>query len=192
MVLINNEVMSAGASQTDPHSHPVPLETILSKEYARIRFKLLQMSGPRDSVPAPPPGSTHVTVVDGAGNVATILHSCMALPWSNGLFVEGISICAVGGHFLPVMPGPGDRASAYVAPNIIFKNGKPVLASGSPSVSLIANILQNTVNRWISASPSRNRYTGPDLAPPIRIRGSIWWKRIWIRRSTRKLRSMET
>ena len=70
----------------------------------------------------------------------------MALPWSNGLFVEGVSICASAGHFTRVMPKPGDRASAYVAPNIIFRDGRPVLASGSPSVSLIANILQNTVN----------------------------------------------
>ena len=84
----------------------------------------------------PPVGSNHVTVVDGQGNAATILHSCMSLPWSNGLFVDGISICAAGAHFLRVMPKPGHRISAYVAPNIVFKNDKPILASGSPSVSL--------------------------------------------------------
>jgi gamma-glutamyltranspeptidase / glutathione hydrolase len=44
------------------------------------------------------------------------------------------------------MPKPGHRASAYVAPNIIFKNGRPLLASGSPSVGLLANIVQNTIN----------------------------------------------
>ncbi|MFN9213677.1 MAG: gamma-glutamyltransferase, partial [Gemmatimonadota bacterium] len=62
----------------------------------------------------------------------------MALPWSNGLFAAGVSIAASGGHFLRVMPKPGDRATAYVAPNLIMKNGRPVLASGSPSVGLIA------------------------------------------------------
>jgi len=146
MLLISNEVMSAGARQTDPNSHPVPLDLIVSKDYARTRWKLLKMSAPLATTPPAPPGSNHVTVVDASGNVATVLHSCMALPWSNGLFVEGVSICASGGHFLRVMPKPGDRASAYVGPNMLFKNGKPILASGSPSVSLIANILQNTVN----------------------------------------------
>ncbi|MEO8450796.1 MAG: gamma-glutamyltransferase, partial [Gemmatimonadota bacterium] len=147
MVRITNEVMAAGAKQTDPRSHPVPLDLILSKEYARMRLDLLKMAdGAESARPAPPPGSNHVTVVDEPGNVATILHSVMALPWSNGLFVGGFGVAASGGHFLRVMPKPGDRASAYVAPNILFKDGKPVLASGSPSVGLIANILQNTVN----------------------------------------------
>jgi gamma-glutamyltranspeptidase/glutathione hydrolase len=146
LILISNEVMSAGARQTDPHSHPVPLDLITSKEYARIRYKLLQMAGPLPASPPPPPGTTHVTVMDGAGNVVSLLHSSMAEPWQNGLFVEGVSICASGGHFLRVMPEPGDRASVFLAPNIIFKGGKPLLASGSPSASLVMCILQNLVN----------------------------------------------
>ena len=145
LILISNEVMSAGARQTDPHSHPVPLDVITSKEYASIRYRLLQMSGPIVQAP-PPAGTTHITVVDRAGNVASVLHSIMSDSWQNGLFVEGVSICASGVHFLRVMPKPGDRASVFLAPNIIFKNGKPILASGSPSASLIMNILQNIVN----------------------------------------------
>jgi hypothetical protein len=31
------------------------------------------------------PGSCEATVVDPAGNVATLFHSCKALPWQNGL-----------------------------------------------------------------------------------------------------------
>jgi gamma-glutamyltranspeptidase/glutathione hydrolase len=146
MIRIHNEVFTAGARQNDPASHPLPLEVLLSKEYARMRFELLQMGQPRETAPSPPPGSNHVTVVDAAGNVATILHSCMSLPWSNGLFVEGISVCAAGAHFLRVMPKPGRRASVYVAPNLVLEKGRPVLVSGSPSVGLLANILQNTTN----------------------------------------------
>lgn len=146
LIMISNEVMSAGARQTDPHSHPVPLDIITSKEYARIRYKLLQMSGPLPASPPPSPGTTHVTVIDPDGNVVSLLHSCMADPWENGLFVEGVSICASAGHFLRVMPNPGDRASVFLAPNIIFKGGKPLLASGSPSASLVMCILQNVVN----------------------------------------------
>ena len=172
MVRITNEVMAAGGNQTDPASHRVPLETIFSKEYARMRLDLLRMQDDTGSArPAPPPGSNHVTVVDAKGNVATVLHSVMALPWSNGLFAAGVSIAASGGHFLRVMPKPGDRATAYVAPNLIMKNGRPVLASGSPSVGLIANILQNTIGHLdfglpLEASVHRPRFGGSSIALP--------------------------
>jgi len=147
MVRIHNEVYTFGANHPDPESHPLPLDVILSKEYAEMRFKLLQMGVPKDLPESPPPaGSNHVTVVDGAGNVATIIHSCMSLPWSNGLFTHGVTIVASGAHFFRIMPKPGHRATTYVAPNILFQNGKPILTSGSPSVGLLANILQNTIN----------------------------------------------
>jgi gamma-glutamyltranspeptidase/glutathione hydrolase len=94
----------------------------------------------------PPAGSCHVTAVDAAGNVATALHSCMSLPWSNGLFVDGVTIVASGAHFFRVMPGPGERASVYVAPCMVMTAGKPLIACGSPSGSLLQNIVQNYTN----------------------------------------------
>jgi gamma-glutamyltranspeptidase/glutathione hydrolase len=170
MVRIHNEVYVEGGKQPDPESHPLPLDVILSKGYAEMRFKLLQMGVPKELRQQPPAGSNHVTVVDGAGNIATIIHSCMSLPWSNGLFVKGVTIVAGGAHFFRIMPKPGFRATTYVAPNIIFKNKKPVLASGSPSVSLLANILQNTVNILdfgisIGESVNRPRFGGSYIDP---------------------------
>jgi gamma-glutamyltranspeptidase/glutathione hydrolase len=70
----------------------------------------------------------------------------MSLPWSNGLFANGVAVFATGAHFFRVMPGPGERASVYVAPNMVMKNGKPVIVSGSPSGSLLQNIVQNVTN----------------------------------------------
>ncbi len=141
-----DQVLSDGAKQPDPESHPLPLDLITSKEYAKMRFDLLQMGKPLETPSMPPPGSCHVTAVDATGNVATLLHSCMSLPWSNGLFAAGVTIVASGAHFFRIMPKPGYRASVYVAPNMVFRNGKPMLASGSPSVSLLQNIVQNTTN----------------------------------------------
>lgn len=173
MVRVSHLVYTEGARQNDPESHPLPLETILSPEYARMRFELLQMGHPVTPAAEPPPpaGSNHVTVVDAAGNVSTILHSCMSYPWSNGLFAEGVSICAAGAHFLRVMPRPGHRISAYVAPNILFRGDRPVLASGSPSVSLLQNILQNSLNILqfgvpVEESVNRPRFGGPSLTTP--------------------------
>lgn len=140
------QVFADGGKHRDPKYHPVPLQQIVSKEYARMRFDLLQMDAPLPEVPMPAPGSCHVTAIDAAGNVATVLHSCMSLPWSNGLFAAGVTIVASGAHFFRVMPGPGERASVYVAPNMVLRDGKPILVSGSPSGSLLQNIVQNATN----------------------------------------------
>ncbi|HKX57079.1 MAG TPA: gamma-glutamyltransferase [Xanthomonadales bacterium] len=172
MARIAQQVYLDGSNQHDPASHVLPMEILLSKEYAQMRFELMQMDQTLDAGEAPPPpGSNHVTAVDAEGNVATILHSCMSYPWSNGLFAGGVTIVAAGAHFLRVMPGPGDRISAYVCPNIIFDGNRPVLASGSPSVSLLQNILQNTVNILdfgipIGESVNRPRFGGGSYTKP--------------------------
>ncbi|MYE82022.1 MAG: gamma-glutamyltransferase [Gammaproteobacteria bacterium] len=173
MTRISNQVYLDGFKQHDPATHELPLELILSKDYAGMRFELMQMDQKLDtgSAPPPPAGSNHVTAVDADGNVATILHSCMSLPWSNGMFAGGVTVVAAGAHYLRVMPGPGDRISAYVCPNIVFDGERPILASGSPSGSLLQNILHNTTNMLdfgVPITESVNRpsfggapYTGP-------------------------------
>jgi gamma-glutamyltranspeptidase/glutathione hydrolase len=166
-----NDVFLDGRNQRDPKSWHLPLETILSKEYAKIRFDLMQMGeakvpGKND---APYPGSNHLTVVDAQGNVATVLHSVMSMPWTSGLIVDGVSIWAGGVHFLRQMPKPGDRGSCYVAPHIIFgKDGKPLIAAGSPSIGLVPNCVQNALNLIdfgldIEASVHRPRVGGLSL-----------------------------
>jgi gamma-glutamyltranspeptidase/glutathione hydrolase len=148
-IQILNRVLTQGIMQRHSKKLP-PLEKLLSKEYAAERFSKLKdgsesQKAPR-SFPVIPAGSNHLTVVDGQGNVATVLHSCMSFPWDNSLFVDGVSICAAGAHYGVGLPNPGERIHARICPTIIFKDEKPVLASGSPSVSLMQNILQNTTN----------------------------------------------
>ncbi len=146
MARICQQVFADGGKHRDPKYHDVPLEMITSKEYAETRFRLLQMDAPASTEPAPLPGSCHVSAVDKDGNAATILHSCMSLPWSNGLFANGVAVFATGAHFFRVMPEAGERATVYVAPNMVMSGGKPIIVSGSPSGSLLQNIVQNTTN----------------------------------------------
>ena len=54
MIRISHLVYSEGGRQNDPASHPLPLETILSKDYARMRFDLLQMGHPVSGAGEPP------------------------------------------------------------------------------------------------------------------------------------------
>ncbi|MGH8504855.1 MAG: gamma-glutamyltransferase, partial [Stenotrophobium sp.] len=124
------EVFADGGRQRDPQSWHMPLETILSKDYARIRYDLMKMSTP-STLPTtqPYPGSNHLTVVDHDGNIATVLHSVMSMPWSNGIVVDGVNVWAGGVHFFRQMPKPGDRGTCYLAPHIFFDAaGNPVLA----------------------------------------------------------------
>ncbi len=122
-----------------------PVEKRLSKAFAEERYN--KLSGkPMGLMDPPRPGSNHLTVIDAQGNVATVLHSVMALPWSNTLYVDGVSICAPIGHYASGLPEPGARMFARVGPNMFIRDGRVVLASGSPSVSLLENIFQNTVN----------------------------------------------
>src|SRR5690606_8751753 len=87
------EVFNDGGRQRDPKDYHLPLDVITSKEYARQRLALMKMSLPNtfSASGAPYPGSNHLTVVDARGNIATVLHSVMSLPWSNGLIVDGVN-----------------------------------------------------------------------------------------------------
>lgn len=175
MMLISQAVVDDGRKLGDPATHDVPMDLLTSKEHARMRLALLQMGSAREATPPVHPGTTHVTVVDREGNAASLLHSCSAMPWENALFVDGISICAAAGHFLRVMPRPGERSTKYVAPSMLLKHGKPALVMGSPSVSIVANLIQNTVNLVdfgldIEESVSLPRYgNASTVALPIEV-----------------------
>ncbi len=169
MVRACGEVQADGAQQRDPEHFPLPLETILSKDYARTRLELMRMAAPRDLPPGPYPGSNHLTVIDGQGSIVTLLHSLMSLPWSNGLYADGVQLWAGGAHFLRTMPPPGGRASCYVAPTLVLRDGHPLLAAGSPGFGLVQNVVQNTVNILdfgldIEASVLRPRFGGLSAA----------------------------
>ncbi|MGE0555921.1 MAG: gamma-glutamyltransferase [Gemmatimonadales bacterium] len=194
MARIGDEVMIGGRRQNDPRSHRMPMEVLLSKEYARTRFALMQMASPKPSSNPPPPGSNQITVVDGRGNIATLLQSNLSHAWETRLWVDGVYVAgAAAGHFPRVMPKPGFRGSVYAAPNLVLKDGRPVLASGAPSMSLVVCVLQNLVNILdlgmdIESSVHLPRFGGvrgdrcliePDIDPKVReaaTRGDWRWQ----------------
>ncbi|MBN1222576.1 MAG: gamma-glutamyltransferase [Candidatus Aminicenantes bacterium] len=141
----------------------------LTKNKERESQKPVYGYGHPHEYDGPIPGSCHITVVDGMGNIAGLLHTSNAFPWTNGLFANGVTICSGGGYLAITKPKPGQKPSAAFSiaaiPNIIFKNKKSVLAIGSPSVSLFANLVQNTVNILdfgipIEESVNRPRFGG--------------------------------
>ncbi|SFI64696.1 gamma-glutamyltranspeptidase / glutathione hydrolase [Amycolatopsis sacchari] len=139
LTAVHNEVYYA-----PPRTAATDVKTLLSKDYAARRMARLGAAPSPAAVPSP--GTIHVTVVDEQRNIASVTHSHMASPWVNGLFAEGFQLSGGGSFFQRGMPWPGERATVYLAPNLVLRDGVPVLASGSPSVSLVACVLQNLVN----------------------------------------------
>jgi len=144
LIRIHNDVYAAGCSHVDGAN--LDYDTLLSKQHASERLAKLAMGTPSASPVGARPGTNHLVVADGHGNVASLLHSHMAYPWSNGLFVDGFTVSAGGIFFLRTMPPPGGRATIYIAPTFVYKGDQLRFALGSPSPSLVANILQNLVN----------------------------------------------
>jgi gamma-glutamyltranspeptidase/glutathione hydrolase len=147
LMQVHNEVYYAAPRQGDLDSAPDLVRTLLSKEYAAERFELMSVREPRPAGRImPTPGTIHISVIDKDRNVASCTHSHMAGGWENGLFAEGFQLSGGGSFFQRILPQPGARATVYLAPNIVLRGDTPVIASGSPSVSLVACVLQNLVN----------------------------------------------
>lgn len=146
LIRAHNAVYYASPRQGDLDTAPDQIGLLLSKGYAEQRLSLLEMDEPRAAGACPTPGTIHISVVDAEGNCASLTHSHMASPWVNGLFAEGFQLSGGGSFFQRILPQPGSRATVYLAPMIVLQEGRPVIVAGSPSVSLVACILQNLVN----------------------------------------------
>ncbi|MGK5172361.1 gamma-glutamyltransferase [Geodermatophilus sp. CPCC 205761] len=166
----------------DPAAVDVPLAELLSDGFAAERACAIDPvraaprpvpAGSPDGAygPCPAPAAaaggggaegtstTHLTVADAAGNVA-----------SYTLTIEqtgGSGITVPGRGFLlnneltdftfaqadparpePNLPGPGKRPRSSMAPTIVFDGGEPVLALGSPGgATIITTVLQTLVER---------------------------------------------
>lgn len=147
LIRVHNEVYYASPRQGDLDTAPGTIAMLLSKEHAARRLALMANDEPRATGRVvPSPGTIHISVVDADGNVASCTHSHMASAWVNRLFAEGFQLSGGGSFFQRILPQPGSRATVYLAPTIVMAGGRPVIVAGSPSVSLVACILQNLVN----------------------------------------------
>ncbi|MDG1878474.1 MAG: gamma-glutamyltransferase [Acidimicrobiales bacterium] len=139
----------------DPRFVDVPLDRLTSKAYAaevagRIatgeRAHVERLDGPKE-----PKDTTHVGVVDAAGNCVTMTHS-LGMP--SGVISEGLGFMYNGcmGVFDP-RPGragsiaPGKSRFSSLCPTIVMRDGTPRLVIGAPGGTQIAmGVLQATLN----------------------------------------------
>src|ERR1035438_83692 len=108
-------------------------EDRVTKPYARAMAPLLQRDPPRHS--------DAIVVVDRWGNVAALVHSITTVTWgTTGIVVGGIPIPDPAGsqQWRLAAIQPGERVPNDMAPVIVMRGAKPVLAVATVGSSLIA------------------------------------------------------
>ena len=155
----------------DPDVVSVPLTGLLSKGYAAQRRALI---GPMAATsPVPPgnpfpfntptttgtddresPSTTHLTVADRWGNIVSYTFTIEQIGGS-GMVVPGRGFLlnneltdfdSVPGH--ANSPGPEKRPRSSMSPTIVFKDGRPLVALGSPGgASIITTVLQMLIDQ---------------------------------------------
>ncbi len=108
-------------------------EDRITKAYARGMAPLLQSDPPRHS--------DAIVVVDSWGNVAALVHSINTVTWgTTGIVVGGIPVPDPASFQQARLAAiqPGDRVPNDMAPVIVTRGAKPVLAIATVGSSLIA------------------------------------------------------
>ena len=155
----------------DPNFWTVPVKGITSKSYAQeLTGKLNRWEAtPSDQIkPGKPQAyesdeTTHFTVVDAKGNVVVNTYT-LNFSFGTGIVAKGTGILLnnemsdfsakpgvanafglLGGEANAVEPGK--RPLSSMTPTIVFKDGKPYFATGSPGGSrIITTVLQVIIN----------------------------------------------
>ncbi|TNE77926.1 MAG: gamma-glutamyltransferase, partial [Gammaproteobacteria bacterium] len=155
----------------DPDFYPVPLSRLIDKDYAaelRQGIALQQASRSEEitpglELPAESPQTTHFSVWDKWGNVVSNTYT-LNFSYGSGIAVTGAGFLLnnemddfsakpgtpnayglLGGEANAI--DAGKRPLSSMTPTIVFKNGQPVFATGSPGGStIITVVLQNILN----------------------------------------------
>jgi gamma-glutamyltranspeptidase/glutathione hydrolase len=144
------------AATGDPAFLDVPVDRLVSKEYAAARrpgIDMAKAAAYTAGVGPDAPHTTHVTVADGDGNVVAAtqtinsLFGSKAMAPGTGMLLNNTMALfdPHPGHALSV--APGKRMTSSMAPTIVLRDGRPLVALGLPGgVRIFASVLQALVN----------------------------------------------
>ena len=144
----------------DPLAADVPIEALLSKDYAKSLARLIDGSWPKTPLTEPPqvPAATsphdgrdsfysdtnHLVIADGMGNLVSVTHTVYGSTFATGLVVDGVGVNS-GNGFPGTALGQGRRVVSPFPATMVMRNGKPWVAIGSPGLSsrAVAIVLTN-------------------------------------------------
>jgi len=154
----------------DPVDGRVPTAALLSAPYIQKRAEAMQAAGAEPPGPGLPPGTTHypfgrpapsredgttqITIVDASGNIAVYTSSVETIFGSRHLVAGMVMNNQLTDFaFVPMLQGlpvanrrlPGRRPMSSMAPTLVFRQGRPVLALGSPGGRTIPHLLSRVL-----------------------------------------------
>ena len=153
----------------DPERMEAPIDFLLAKDYASNRRGLINSDSATPSseiapgvMPTPEsPDTTHYSVADSAGNVVSNTYtlnfsfgSHITIPGTGILMNNEMDDFAARPGFpnaYGLVQGeknsvaPGRRPLSSMTPTLVFRNGEPWLATGSPGGSLIITAVMQTI-----------------------------------------------
>ncbi len=174
----------------DPEAIAIPVSRLLSEEYAASRRQLIKLGHAMAAMPPANPAAkpersntTHLTVVDGEGNMVSLTQTLGA--W----FGSGVVAADTGVVFSnqmrhlhtladsPSQLGPGRRPRSNQSPVIVLKDGEPVFAVGTPGtegiwqrlVQVLLNLIDFRMDMQQAVSAPRILHGGPSrftMDPP--------------------------
>jgi len=177
----------------DPEAISVPVERLLSEEYAAARRALIRPGAVMPGVPDPGAArtersnTTHLSVVDGEGNMVSLTQT-LGARFGSGVVAADSGVVFSNQmrhlHTVPDSPsrlGPGRRPRSNQSPVIVLKDGEPVLAIGTPGtegiwqrlVQVLVNIIDFKMDVQQAVSAPRVLHGGPSrytLDPPPLLR----------------------
>ena len=155
----------------DPDFVHVPVDQLISKEYGADLWEQIDPGrtrpseeiAPFNAVPQESSDTTHFSVWDAQGNVVSNTYT-LNFSYGNGIAVDGAGFLLnneiddfsatpgasnayglIGG--LANAIEPGKRPLSSMTPTILFNDGKPFMATGSPGGSrIITTVLQSILN----------------------------------------------
>ena len=158
----------------DPDFADVPVARLIAKDYARERRQLINSNtatasteiAPGKPVPTESSDTTHYSVADSHGNVVANTYtlnfsfgSHIAVPGTGMLLNNEMADFAAKpgtSNAYSLLHGEansivgGKRPLSSMSPTIVFRDGKPWLATGSPGGSLIiTTVLQTILNAMV-------------------------------------------
>ena len=153
----------------DPDFYPVPVAALTSKDYAstiRAKINVEKATPSTDIGPAPDldresHDTTHFSVADNQGNMVSSTYT-LNFTYGNGKSVKGAGFLLnnemddfsakpgvpnafglLGGEANAIEPGK--RPLSSMTPTLLFKDGEPFLATGSPGGSTIITVVLQVV-----------------------------------------------
>jgi len=139
----------------DPDFVDIPLQGLLSKEYAAKLREGIEPGGINRKIRMPDPGedesaqTTHISVADSRGNMVALTQTLNSF-FASGIVVPGTGILLNNemndfAHRGPNAAAPGKKPVSSMSPTIVLRNGEPFLSVGMAGATRIISGLPQII-----------------------------------------------